>query len=106
MFEDTEGQCVNKTDIAIGYYNEMSDEEKGLFVSSDDYVVSSARDRFEAWLANQGKSINTTNNLIVANNNNNLNSSDDTTLLYAIIIVLIASAFLLTCLILKKRRNK
>lgn len=35
----------------------MSSSEKSLFYSSDDYVVSTARNRLEAWARHEGKTI-------------------------------------------------
>ncbi len=57
MYEDTTNQCNSKTDVAIGYFNNLSTSEKSTFMTSDDYVISTARERFNAWLRNQGKSI-------------------------------------------------
>ncbi len=58
MFEDIEGQCSSKLDQAIAIYNALPDAEKERFASSSDYVLSSARARFSAWLATRGQQIN------------------------------------------------
>ena len=57
MFEDTVGQCNTKTDIAVAEFESLSKTERSTFMTSDDYVISTARERFNAWLENQGKSI-------------------------------------------------
>lgn len=57
MFEDIEGQCSSKLDQAIAVYNDLPDAEKERFASSSDYVLSSARARFSAWLAARGQHI-------------------------------------------------
>lgn len=57
MFEDTNNQCVSKLDPAILKFNSMSSSERSTFMTSSGYVISTARERFEAWARNQGKSI-------------------------------------------------
>ncbi len=57
MFEDTTNQCVTKFDIASGYFNNLSASERATFMTSGDYVISTARDRFEAWARYHGKTI-------------------------------------------------
>lgn len=57
MYEDTVNQCTTKTDTAIEYFEAMSKSERTTFMTSSDYVISTARARFEAWLRNQGKSV-------------------------------------------------
>lgn len=57
MFEDTENQCVSKFEIATNYFNDMSVSERTTFMTSNDYVIKTARERLEAWATNQGKSI-------------------------------------------------
>ena len=63
MFEDINNQCSTKTDVAIDYYNNLSSSEKDTFLTSTDYVISTARERFNAWLINQGKIIGGDNNI-------------------------------------------
>ena len=58
MFEDTPNQCNSKTSVVENYFKLLSQQERSLFMTSDDYVISTARERLNAWLANQGKSIN------------------------------------------------
>ena len=59
MYEDTEGQCETKFDIASGYFNTMSSAEKSKLINatSDQYVLFQAKDRFEKWAIHEGKSI-------------------------------------------------
>lgn len=108
MYEDTPNQCETKTDVAIGYFNSLTDQEE--FMTSEDYVIVTARTRFNAWLAHEGKEI-------VPNNNGYVISNSSIYLLEAskiednnmIIIVLIASSTLIaftTLLIIKKKRRK
>jgi len=58
MYEDTTNQCVSKLPTAIGYLAGLSSTERTTFSSSNDYVISTARTRLEAWASSQGKSVN------------------------------------------------
>lgn len=58
MYEDTNNQCVSKLPIALGYYKNLSTSGKSEFQTSDDYVISTARERLNAWAEAQGKTIN------------------------------------------------
>ena len=58
MYEDTANQCNNKFATAKGYFEGLSTAERTTFMTSDDYVISTARTRLEAWARNQGKTIN------------------------------------------------
>ena len=58
MYEDTTNQCVSKLETAMGYFGNLTASGKSTFASSNDYVIKSARERLEAWAANQGKTIN------------------------------------------------
>lgn len=62
MYEDTNGQCETKFDIASGYFNAMSSAERATFMTSQDYVITSARERFEDWAKHLGKTIEVENN--------------------------------------------
>ena len=68
MNEDTENQCTTKFDLASGYFEELSKAERASFMTSDNYVVSSARTRFEAWAAYHGKTISYENNDYIVKN--------------------------------------
>ena len=106
MFEDTNGQCTSKTDVAIGYYDEMSDSEKEAFNTSDDYVISKGRERFTAWLKNQGKEIDNTTYEINKVNvfDSNYGNFDSNSSIIFILIASISSITLLSILIIKKRK--
>ena len=58
MYEDTTGQCTTKLDTAIGYLAGLSSTERTTFFTSNDYVISTARTRLEAWASSQGKTVN------------------------------------------------
>lgn len=57
MYEDTANQCDSKFNTASGYFNNMSTSERSTFMTSSDYVISTARERFEAWARHLGKTI-------------------------------------------------
>ena len=61
MYEDTNNQCNTKLGTAIGYLSGMSSSERSTFSSSNDYVISTARTRLEAWATSKGKTINYSN---------------------------------------------
>lgn len=61
MYADTTNQCTSKLTIAMGYFQNLPAIYKSKFHDSNDYVISTARTRLEAWAANQGKVINYTN---------------------------------------------
>ena len=108
MYEDTYNQCETKTDVAIGYFDSLTDQEE--FMTSEDYVIATARTRFKAWLAHEGKEIVSNNDGYVISNSSiyllDAASSEDNNM---IIMVLIASSTLIvftTLLIIKKKRRK
>ena len=61
MYADTTNQCTSKLTTAMGYFQNLPAIYKSKFHDSNDYVISTARTRLEAWAANQGKVINYTN---------------------------------------------
>ena len=57
MYEDTNGQCNTKFDVAKGYFESLSKDDRATFMTSSDYVISTARTRLEAWASYLGKTI-------------------------------------------------
>ena len=57
MYEDSENQCLTKLDLAIDKLNTMSTSEKNIFLSSEDYVIATARERLEAWARHEGQEL-------------------------------------------------
>ncbi len=66
MYEDNTNQCTSKLDLAISYLNELSSDEKNAFSTSTDYVISTARNRLEAWARHEGKTFSFVDNAFVA----------------------------------------
>ena len=62
MYEDTNNQCKTKFDIAANYFNDMSISERNTFMTSNDYVILNARERFNAWARHLGKQVSFENN--------------------------------------------
>lgn len=61
MYEDTNNQCTTKFDTAKGYFEDLTSTERSTFMTSSDYVISTARERLLAWAAHEGKIINQVN---------------------------------------------
>ena len=62
MYADTNNQCTSKFNVAIGYFESMDKSERSTFMTSNDYVISTARERLQAWAAHLGKQITYSNN--------------------------------------------
>ena len=93
MYEDTTDQCKSKFDIAEGYFEGMSKSERTTFMTSDDYVIATARERFEAWARHEGKMINQSGDDYVISRNiiPGIVSSDNNKTIGIIIIVSLIS---------------
>lgn len=109
MYEDTNGQCNSKFTVAKGYFEGLSKSERATFMSSDDYVISTARSRLEAWASYLGKSITYSDGDYVISNAKNISfnsegivSNDSITL-----VVVLSSVLFITVggyFLLKKRK--
>ncbi len=107
MFEDTNNQCVSKTGNALKYFNNLTSADKTTFMTSTDYVISTARERLIAWAKNQGKTISLVNGEYVVSSSNEMylsNSTDNNLLIIFISIssTIVAASFALYCI----RRRK
>jgi len=68
MYEDTANQCVTKFATASDYFGNMSSSERATFMTSNDYVIATARERFEAWARYHGKTISYENSDYIIKN--------------------------------------
>ena len=68
MYEDTTNQCSTKFNVAKGYFENLTKAQRIIFMTSDDYVISTAKTRFEAWARFLGKTIIVSNGDYVINN--------------------------------------
>jgi len=57
MYEDTPDQCKTKFGVAQGYFEGLSSSERSSFMTSNDYVIATARERLQAWAKYHGKQI-------------------------------------------------
>ncbi len=110
MINDTVNQCKTKLGIAIDKLNSLSVIEKDLFNSSSDYVISTARNRLEAWARSENKVL-TYNEGVYAANVNNIdryinNADSNISLLVHLLVFSIGSVAFSTCLILRKKKKE
>ena len=107
-YEDTEGQCTTKTDSAISIFNNMTTSERSTFMTSDDYVISTAKDRLDKWLINQGKEISISNgDYFVTTKNSVASYSQENNHIYLIIAIsgVISISVLAFYFLLKKKKS-
>lgn len=110
MINDTVNQCKTKLGIAIDKLNSLSNVEKDLFNSSSDYVISTARNRLEAWARSEGKVL-TYNEGVYAANANNIdrfinNADSNISLLVHLLVFFIGSVTFSSCFILRKKKKE
>ena len=110
MYEDTTNQCTTKFDVAKGYFNSLTAAEKTTFMTSDDYVIATARERFEAWARNQGNTITLVNGTYTISNAKYLgievlSSSFNNSTLIIIIVSFMSITVLAAYLYRKKKKN-
>ena len=109
MYEDTNNQCTSKLTTVVGYIQNMSSDEKSSFQNSNDYVISTARTRLNAWAAHEGKTINwstgtlsNTNRLVPLGNTENNNN----TIIMLIIVSMVGVTSIGACLYIRKKRSR
>ena len=107
MFEDTNKQCVDKFPIAKGYFEGLSKAERNTFMTSNDYVISTARERLVAWAAYHGKTITNSGDdgYVINSNKLSITAQNNAVLLITIIGVVIISSLTVTCLVIKKSKQ-
>ena len=110
MYEDTSNQCTIKFDVAKGYFNGLTVAERTTFMTSNDYVIATARERFEAWARNQGKTITLVNGTYTISNAKYfgievLSGSFDNSTLIVIIVSFISVTMLGAYLYRRKKKN-
>lgn len=107
MYEDNANQCTSKLDLAISYLNELSSDEKNTFSTSTDYVISTARNRLEAWARHEGKTFSFVDNAFVASGLRNQPSFNKNNEAIVITILGLASALAVaTGIVLLKRKKE
>ena len=112
MYADTNNQCTSKFNVAIGYFESMNKTERSTFMTSNDYVILTARERLEAWAAHLGKQITYSNNdYIVIDAQNYLlfdtiSSIKENNTIFFVIIGLVTGVTSVGAFILIKRRKQ
>ena len=97
MYNDTENQCLENFDDAKEYFKALSSAERLKFMTSDDYVISCARERLEAWATHLGKTISNENgDYVIKNTSVNRTimeeiNRDDSAITLIFVISLVAS---------------
>ena len=107
MYADTVNQCGSKCTNALNYFNNLSKEDRVTFMTSEDYVIATARERLLAWAAHEGKTIVLNNgDYVVSSSRTSFASVDNDNSLPIIIIVgLIGLMALSGYLYFKKRKE-
>ena len=111
MYEDTMGQCEDgKFENAKVYFQNMSKEDRQTFMTSDDYVISSARARFVAWATHLGQTIEYVDGDYIVKTNmdsyRNIVDSNDDTAIIVIVIALFTISLFGTLLLIKKKKMR
>ena len=110
MYEDTNAQCTTKFGTAKGYFEDLSTSERNTFMTSDDYVISTARTRLEAWARYHGKVITTADGDYVITDARNpvLNivlNANNNTILIVIVVTTISLLSIGGYFFLKKKKE-
>ncbi len=112
MYADTDNQCKTKLDVAQGYFEDLSASEQETFMSSNDYVIASARARLIAWATHEGKTITTdSNGKYVISNSIKMTGfgqtelSDNNSIIILFVICSLGAGALSVCYLLKKKKR-
>ena len=110
MYEDTNNQCTTKFDTAKGYFENLSPSGRAEFMTSNDYVIATGRERLQAWAKHEGKQIVSQNGDYVitsASRISVLSMNENNSLIVVIItIASISFAGVLGLYILKRRKEQ
>ena len=106
MFEDTNNQCEDKYDDAESYFLGLPISERNSFMNNNDYVISTARERFEAWNRHLGKNIIHINGDYVIDETNHISVMNNDNGVTMILIVLTVSSFMALTTIVFFRKKK
>ena len=108
MYEDTNNQCTSKFSVAKGYFENLSKADRNTFMTSDDYVISTARDRLQKWAAHLGKTITQSgDDYVISARNISIDYSNNSNIsIFVIVIIINASAFGTFLFLRKKKRDK
>ncbi len=96
MYEDTNNQCETKFSVAKGYFEGLTAAQRETFMTSSDYVISTARTRLQAWATHLGKTITYSNGDYVISNSHILNPIIDTSNSESLSIIIAISLLAVT----------
>ncbi len=110
MYEDTNGQCETKLDIALGKLNNMITSDKETFMTSNDYVIKQARERMNKWAEHEHKSISLVDGNIVMNTssitlNNQVSMNNEVIMIIISISSMLVLSLLAVSIIHKKKEQ-
>lgn len=109
MYTDTTNQCLTKYSNAKDYFEDLSTSERATFMTSDDYVISTARERLEAWARYHGESISLSNGDYVFSKvsvlNPFINSTNNNTLVIIIIVSAISVSIIGAYFFIRRRKE-
>ena len=110
MYEDTNNQCTTKFDTAKGYFENLSPSGRETFMTSNDYVIATGRERLQAWAKHEGKQIVSQNGdyVITGASRISMLSINENNSLIAVVITIASISFagVLGLYILKKRKEQ
>ena len=110
MYEDTNDQCQTKFGVAKAHFENLTKGERVEFMTSDNYVLATARDRLEKWATALGKTITVNGGDYVITNSSNSIIPSASSELDAPIIVITTSIALLALIsgwmIIKKKKQQ
>lgn len=108
MYEDTNNQCLTKYSTAKGYFEDLSTSERSTFMTSSDYVISTARERLQAWATHHGESISYTNGDYIFSKVSVINpifdSTNNNTLMIIIVVSTISISVIGAYFFIKRRK--
>ena len=109
MYTDTTNQCTTKYSVAKGYFQGLSTSERATFMTSNEYVVSTARERLEAWARYHGETISLSNGDYVVSKvsvlNPFINSTNNNTLVIIIIVSAISVSIIGAYFFIRRRKE-
>ncbi len=110
MYEDTNGQCNTKFATAKGYFEGLTSAQRATFMTSDDYVIATARERLNAWADYLGKTISYQDDDYVISNAHYVKPYADIVNSDSSMIIIVISALGLITItgyfLLRKRKEK
>ena len=109
MYEDTTNQCLSKTSVALDIFNNLTTSERNTFMTSNNYVISTARERLIAWVRHENKEIVEDNGDYVISSNNMVDyyqDSESSNNYLIIVISLLSIMSLASYSLIKNRKEK